>query len=116
MHEDRNEGRAFRWAIGLVVMVTAIGGFGALFYFKIPPENKDAFVFALGSVFGWASSVVASEYGSTTTGRKVADSAIRGLERQNVANEGPAGTHDDPIQTKVVNTEDEPANVRDQTG
>jgi hypothetical protein len=111
---NQNDGRAFRWVIGIMVMMTATVGFGALFFLKVPPENKDAMMFALGSVFGWAASVVASEYGSTTTGRKVADSAIRGLERQNVANEErPQGTETDPLKTKIVNPPNEPANVKE---
>lgn len=98
MEEDRHEGRAFRWTIGLLVMLTAIGGFAALFYYRVPQENKDAMMFALGSIFGWAAAVVASEYGSTTIGRKVADSAVRGFERQNIANEAmPLGTPEDPL-------------------
>lgn len=114
MTDDHNEGRAFRWFIGVTVMLAAVGGFAALFYYKVPPENKDAMMFALGSIFGWAASVVASEYGSTATGRKVADSAIRGLERQNVANElTPMGTTDDPLKTEVVNPPESPANVKE---
>jgi hypothetical protein len=111
-----NEGRAFRWTIGLLVMLTAMTGFGALFVLRVPAENKDAMMFALGSIFGWAAAVVASEYGSTTTGRKVADSAIRGLERQNIAaDERPAGTDRDPLKTeaRITNPPDDAANVQD---
>lgn len=97
-HDTHNDGRAFRWIIGALVMLTAIGGFAGLFILRVPAENKDAMMFALGSVFGWAASVVASEYGSTTTGRKVAESAVRNIERQSIAAEQtPAGTPDDPI-------------------
>lgn len=110
-----NDGRAFRWVVGLVVMLTAIGGFAALFIIKVPPENKDAMMFALGSVFGWAASVVASEYGSTTTGRKVADSAIRGLERQNLANEpAPSGTPDDPLSVAGANADSKPVETKEK--
>lgn len=75
------EGSLFRAAIGLVALFTAIGGFAALFVLRVPPENKDAMMFALGSVFGWAASVVSSEYGATTTGRRVAESAIKKIEQ-----------------------------------
>jgi hypothetical protein len=75
------------------------GGFGALFFIRVPPENKDAMMFALGAVFGWATSVIASEYGATTTGRKVAESAVRQIERQTISNETPA-------QVEVVNSAD----------
>lgn len=113
MTEDPNEGRAFRWTIGLLVMFAALGGFGALFVFKVPAENKDAMMFALGSIFGWAAAVVSSEYGSTTTGRKVADSAIRGLERQNIVNEiSPTGTPDDPLSVAGAAPGQEPVDTK----
>jgi hypothetical protein len=101
-HPDRG---FFRFLIGFVVMLTAIGGFAALFIIRVPPENKDAMMFALGSVFGWAASVVASEYGATTTGRKVAESAVRSIERQNIANESPQ-------DVQVVNTAADPVPVK----
>lgn len=103
---DHNDGRAFRWFIGCVVMLTAIGGFAALFVLRVPGENKDAMMFALGSVFGWAAAVVSSEYGASATGRKVAESAIRNIERQ-----APSGTADDPLHANVDNPPEAPANV-----
>lgn len=104
---NHNDGRAFRWVIGLLVMATAVGGFAALFILRVPPENKDAMMFALGSVFGWAAAVVSSEYGATTTGRKVAEAAVRNIERH----DAPSGSAADPIQATIVNTPDDPANV-----
>jgi hypothetical protein len=80
----------FRFVIGLIVMATAVGGFAALFVVKVPIENKDAMMFALGAVFQWAAGVVASEYGATTTGRKVAEQAVRTMERQAIASEQPS--------------------------
>jgi hypothetical protein len=76
------EGVYFRAAIGIIAMLTAIGGFAALFVIRVPPENRDAMMFALGAVFGWAGSVVASEYGATTTGRRVADAAVKKIEQE----------------------------------
>ena len=76
------EGVYFRAGIGLIVMLTAIGGFAALFFIRVPGENKDAMMFALGAVFQWAAGVVASEYGASTTGRKVADAAVRKIEQE----------------------------------
>jgi hypothetical protein len=104
---EHHESGLFRFVIGVVVMLTAIGGFAALFIIRVPPENKDAMMFALGSVFGWAASVVASEYGATTTGRKVAEQAVRTMERQSIANEQPI----EPAPVTVVNTSDEPVPV-----
>ena len=103
--EVKPESGLFRFIIGALVMMTAIGGFAALFVVRVPPENKDAMMFALGAVFGWAASVVASEYGATTTGRKVAESAVRQIERQTIANESPS-------EVTVVNTSDDPVPVK----
>src|SRR5206468_4379261 len=103
---DHKDNGFFRFVIGLVALATAIGGFAALFVVRVPPENKDAMMFALGSVFGWATSVIASEYGSTATGRKVAESAVRQMERQTVANESPS-------QVEVVNATDNPVPTTD---
>ncbi len=76
-HTASREGHVFRSVIGIMAMLTAIGGFGLLFFFEIPARNENAIMFALGAVFGWAGSVIASEYGASNTGRKVAESAIR---------------------------------------
>ena len=74
------EGTFFRPFLGLLCVFGSLAGFAALFYIKIPDENKDAMMFALGIVFGWGSNVVSSEYGATATGRKAAESAIRQLD------------------------------------
>lgn len=84
-HQSK-ENSFFRFVIGFIVMALAGGGFIALFFIKVPVENKDAMMFALGAVFQWAAGVVNSEYGATTTGRKFAEAAARGLEASNVAN------------------------------
>ncbi len=76
-HTASREGHIFRSAIGVLAMLTAIGGFAALFVIEIPARNENAIMFALGAVFGWAGSVIASEYGATTTGRKFAEAAAR---------------------------------------
>jgi hypothetical protein len=90
MNAEHNDRGVFRFVIGLIALATAVGGFAALFVVRVPPENKDAMMFALGAVFGWATSVIASEYGSTATGRKVAESAVRQMERQTIAGESTA--------------------------
>lgn len=100
---EHHESGLFRFIIGLLTMATAIGGFGALFFIAIPRGNENAIMFALGAVFGWAGAVVASEYGATTTGRKVAESAVRQIERQTIANEqAPSGTPEDPVSVDEV--------------
>ena len=109
MIEDHKDSGFFRFVIGLVVLATAVGGFAALFVVKVPIENKDAMMFALGAVFQWAAGVVASEYGASTTGRKVAESAVRQIERQTVANE----TLTEPAQVTVVNPPSDPIPVQE---
>jgi hypothetical protein len=84
------EGLYFRALIGLLAIFGSLLGFAALFVVKVPPENKDAMMFALGIVFGWGSSVVQSEYGATTTGRKVADAAVRKIEQETRTSEADA--------------------------
>lgn len=73
----------FRGTIGMVCVLGSFLGFAGLYVVEIPAGNKEPLLLALGIVFGWGSAVVQSEYGSTSTGRKVADSAIRSIERQN---------------------------------
>lgn len=89
----------FRGMVGLLALAAGIIGFGALFFLEIPARNENALMFAMGIVFGWGSAVVASEYGATTTGRKVAESAIRNIERQNVASNIPDDISDAAQQT-----------------
>ncbi len=79
------ESSFFRGAVGTLALAAGIFGFAALFWIEIPARNENALMFAMGIVFGWGSAVIASEYGATTTGRKVAESAIRNIERQNIA-------------------------------
>jgi hypothetical protein len=103
MTDPLKESGLFRFVIGLLTMATAIGGFAALFFIAIPRGNENAIMFALGAVFGWAGAVVASEYGATTTGRKVAEQAVRTMERQSLA---------EPQQVQVVNPPNDPVPVQ----
>jgi hypothetical protein len=99
----QKEGGLFSAAIGLLALSAGILGFAALFWIEIPARNENALMFAMGIVFGWGSAVIASEYGATTVGRKVAESAVRNIERQNA---GPSGAPDDPVS--VSGAEDAP--------
>lgn len=101
MSEEPRESAWFRGVIGLVALGGAMGGFFALFYVEIPARNENALLLALGFVMGWAGAVIASEYGATTTGRRVAEGAIRKLERDDRTDEArPLGTDEDPLTTK----------------
>ena len=104
--EPKESGGFLRGLIGLIALGGAMVGFFALFYIEIPARNENALLLALGVVLGWAGAVVASEYGATTTGRKVAESAIRKIERSDIAS-------GEVQSVEVVNAEDNPANVKE---
>lgn len=74
------EGNGFRALIGLMALIGGLVGFLLLFFVKVPPENRDAMMLALGIVMGWGGAVVQSEYGASATGRKAADAAVRQIE------------------------------------
>lgn len=100
----------FRAAVGVFALGAGIIGFGALFFIEIPGRNENALMFAMGIVFGWGSAVIASEYGATTTGRKVAESAIRNIERQNDSDITA------PQAVTVVNPPSDPVQTTEATG
>jgi hypothetical protein len=107
MNGDHHDSGWFRGLIGLMVLVGGLGALAGLYVIDIPPGNKEPLLLAIGIVLGWGGSVISSEYGASTTGRKVAESAVRQIERQTVANELPA----EPAPVTVVNTSDEPVPV-----
>ncbi len=72
---------SFRMMVGLVAVVGSFAAFGGLFYVEIPARNENALMFAMGVVFSWGSSVFASEYGASNVGRKVAEGAIKRMDR-----------------------------------
>jgi hypothetical protein len=71
----------------------------------VPSGNKEPLLLAIGIILGWGGSVINSEYGATTTGRKFAETAVRNIEKQqDVANL--------PIkEVKVVNEPEDPIPV-----
>lgn len=101
---NEHEGGVFRYTIGLLAIIGGLAGLAGLYFVEIPAGNKEPLLLAIGLVLGWGSSVISSEYGATTTGRKVAEAAVRQVERQNIASETPA-------QVEVVNRPDDPVPV-----
>lgn len=89
MTDEHKDSGILRGIIGLLALGGAMAGFFLLFYIEIPQRNENALLLALGVVLGWAGAVVGSEYGSSTTGRKVAESAIRQIERTDIASAAP---------------------------
>lgn len=76
------DGSVFRGVVGFLCLAGGLCGFAGLYFIAIPPTNRDALMLALGIVMGWGSSVVQSEYGASTTGRKVAESALKKMEER----------------------------------
>jgi hypothetical protein len=109
-HTPKKESGLFSAAIGILALGAGIAGFIALFWIEIPARNENALMFAMGIVFGWGSAVIASEYGATTVGRKVAESAVRNIERQNA---GPSGEPDDPVSVSGA-TNAKPVDVKEK--
>lgn len=77
MMSDPKDGKLFRPFIGILALLAGIGGFLALFWVAVPAANNNALMFAMGIVFGWGSSIIGSEYGASSTGRKIADQAVK---------------------------------------
>lgn len=75
------DGSAFRAIIGFLALAAGIGALAGLYFIEIPVGNRDALMLALGIIIGWGSQVISSEYGSSSTGRKAADSAIKRMEK-----------------------------------
>lgn len=71
----------FRALLGLLAVVGSLAAFGALFLLEIPARNENALMFAMGVIFGWGSGVFASEYGASNIGRKVAEGAVKRMDR-----------------------------------
>lgn len=90
MSED---GRAFRYALGFVVILGGLSALAGLYVFDVPTGNREALLLAVGLVLGWGGSVVSYEFGSSPAGRKAADA---GLQR---AAEQPSGRLGDPVHS-----------------
>lgn len=98
----------FRGFIGIFVVVGGFAALAGLYVVDIPEGNKEPLLLAIGIVLGWGGAVIASEYGATSTGRKVAESAVRQIERQTIANEAL------PTEVHVTNTTDDPVPVEER--
>lgn len=76
-----NDNPTFRAVLGLLAVLGSLVAFGGLFLIEIPARNENALMFAMGIIFGWGSSVFASEYGASNIGRKVAEGAVKRMDR-----------------------------------
>lgn len=94
--------KGFRYTIGIISILAGIAALVALYLFKIPTENKDPLLLALGVVLGWGGSVVQSEYGSTSSGRAMA------AQNASLVAKAAPGASDTPQPVTVVNTGDDP--------
>lgn len=104
---DNSDNGWFRGFIGIFVVIGGFAALAGLYVVDIPEGNKEPLLLAIGIVLGWGGSVIASEYGATTTGRKVAETAVRTMERQQIAAE-------QPTEVQVVNPPEHPVPVESQ--
>lgn len=104
---DTHDNAIFRQFIGVLCIVGGLSALAGLYFVEVPEGNKEPLLLAIGIVLGWGGSVVASEYGATTTGRKVAETAVRTMERQQIAAET-------PTEVQVVNPPEHPVPVEPQ--
>jgi len=86
--------RTFRTIVGWSAILLSAIGLLLLFFVKVPDGNNEALLLALGIVFGWGGSVVQSEFGSTSSGRNLAQTNADIVKQTTVV---PAGTPADPI-------------------
>lgn len=105
------DNHAFRALLGLTAVLGSLLAFGGLFFIEIPARNENALMFAMGVIFGWGSAVFASEYGSSSTARKVTEGAIRQLEHQG---NKPLGTPDDPLAIEGATKPGKPVSVQEK--
>jgi hypothetical protein len=108
MSDQHESGTVFRQIIGLLCIVGGLSALAGLYFIDVPAGNKEPLLLAIGIILGWGGSVVSSEYGATATGRKVAESAVRQIERQTIANETTSAA---PQEVTVTNTADDPVPV-----
>lgn len=77
-----SDGSGFRAVVGLIALIGGLAGFAMLFFVEVPEGNREPMLLALGFVMGWGGSVVSSEFGASSTGRKAADAAVKKIEQQ----------------------------------
>ena len=87
----------FRVVVGWSALLLSAAGLLLLFFVKVPDGNNEALLLALGIVFGWGGSVVQSEFGSTSSGRNLAQ-VNADLVKQTAA--APTGTPTDPVTVR----------------
>ena len=91
--------RTFRTVTGWAALALSAIGLLLLFFVKVPDGNNEALLLALGIVFGWGGSVVQSEFGSTSSGRNLAQTNADIVKQSAVS---PTGTPADPVNVKDV--------------
>ncbi|MCW2763399.1 MAG: hypothetical protein JWR85_3600 [Marmoricola sp.] len=89
----RSDG-AFRIAIGVLAIVGGLASLGLLFFVEVPAGNKEPLLLAIGIVLGWGGAVVQSEYGSTSSGRNLAQT---NADIVRATSQSPTGKPNDPV-------------------
>jgi len=94
------ERKTFRYVVGILAILGGLGGLAGLYLVEVPAANENALMLALGIVLGWGGAVVQGEWGSSPTGRQMAQL-------------GADLTAGRPISAKITNTEAEPVPTTD---
>lgn len=101
--------------LAVLLLGAFIGAMGAFTVFKIPEENKDIITYMVGQLSGMALTVLGfyfiNKVGADALDAKRAESTDKLADAVVAAQSTPSGTAEDPIQTEVINTPDNPANV-----
>lgn len=75
----------FRGFVGVTAILGSLLALGGLYFVDVPSSNKEPLLLALGLILGWGTSVVNSEYGASSTARKVVEQAVKNIDRQQSA-------------------------------
>ena len=102
----------FRAAIGFLAIAGSLLAFGGLYFIEIPGRNENALMFAMGVIFGWGSSVFNSEYGASTIGRKVAEGAVKRMDRNLVPPEPPPKDAEEAAQDTADAAQDKADTIK----
>jgi len=68
---------AFRYTVGILVLVGGLASCALLFLIPVPEANREPLLLAIGIVLGWGGGVVNYEFGSSSAGRRAAEAGIR---------------------------------------
>ena len=101
----------FRNVLALALIAAYVGALIVFSFRGIPSDNKETLSYMVGQLSGMATMALGfyftNKAGQDALDTKRADNTSKALDIA-AASSGPTGSADDPIQTEVVNTPDNP--------